>query len=568
MEQGTKKITGAEALLHSLIEEGVDTIFGYPGGTIMPLYDKLYDFHGRLNHILVRHEQGAVHAAEGYARTTGKVGVCMATAGPGATNTVTGIADAFIDSTPLVCITAQVPSDNLGTNFFQEADTISITIPVTKWSYQITNAGEVAEIMAKAFHIARSGRPGPVLISFPKHAQVEMTDYRYKKFRQPKKAAPNGNPDTDTRIAQAVGLLNAARRPMIIFGQGIMIAGAEKELVRLAERGNIPMASTLMGISAVPSGHPLLAGNVGMHGNLAPNRMTQESDVILAIGMRFSDRVTGDIPKYAPKAKIIHVDIDRAELNKIVKVYLPIQGDARDILRAMIPAIERRQREDWMDFIAAQKAEEQETVIRGTLDRLSGCISMGSAVAAVARAGNGNAIIVTDVGQHQMFSARYSRFNKTRSLITSGGLGTMGFGLPAAIGAKIGRPDREVVAIMGDGGFQMSIQELGTVMQSGIALKMVVLNNSFLGMVRQWQQLFFGRRYSHTEMANPDFTAIASAYGIPAARVAEYPDLEAGIKKMMAHKGPYFLEVICEKEENVFPMIPSGASLDDILLNG
>lgn len=561
-------MTGAEALLCSLTEEGVDTLFGYPGGTIMPLYDKLYDFSDRLNHILVRHEQGAVHAAEGYARATGKVGVCMATAGPGATNTVTGIADAFIDSTPLVCITAQVQSEMLGTNFFQEADTISITIPITKWSYQITSADEVAETVAKAFYIARSGRPGPVLISFTKNAQVEMTEYRYKKYRPTKKSGRETPQPVTEQLGEAVGLLNGARRPMIIFGQGITISGAEKELLRLAEQGNIPIASTLLGISSVPSGHPLLMGNVGMHGNLAPNRMTQESDVILAIGMRFSDRVTGTVSKYAPNAKIVHIDIDRAELNKIVKVHLPIRCDAKEALREMLPSIKPRQRREWFGFIEAQKAEENATVIDNMMGRDCGCISMAGAVDAVARAGKGNAVIVTDVGQHQMFSARYSKFNKPRSLITSGGLGTMGFGLPAAIGAKVGRPDREVIAIMGDGGFQMSIQELGTIMQSDIGIKMVVLNNSYLGMVRQWQQLFFSRRYSHTELVNPDFTAIAAAYGIPSARVTEYCELDAGIGRMMAHEGPYFLEIACEKEENVFPMVPAGASLNDILLEG
>ncbi|MEN6618817.1 MAG: biosynthetic-type acetolactate synthase large subunit [Rikenellaceae bacterium] len=563
-----KNVRGTEALLLSLLEEGVDTIFGYPGGTIIPIYDELYNdnYKSKFNHILVRHEQGAVHAAEGYARATGKVGVCFATSGPGATNMVTGIADAMLDSTPLVCITAQVTLDKLGTDFFQEADMISITIPVTKWSYQITKSGEIASIIAKAFYIARAGRPGPVLISFTKNAQVEFADFAYS-FHKPVELLERSKKNNvkDSLIDKVKEMINLSEKPLLIVGQGVILSGAEKEVVELAVRGNIPIASTLMGLSAVPSFHPLFAGNVGMHGNLAPNMMTQSSDLIIAVGMRFSDRVTGDVSKYAPNAKIIHIDIDKAELNKVVKADLPVLGDARVILEQLIGGVEYKDRTEWMNFAKEKWELENSSVINRLLEARDGPISMAQVVDEIAKAGEGEAVIVTDVGQNQMFSARYSKFKKTRSMITSGGLGTMGYGLPAAMGAKLGVPERQVVAILGDGGFQMSVQELGTIMQSQIGVKIVVLNNSFLGMVRQWQELFFDRRYSFTSMLNPDFLKIAEAYKIPAKRVVKHGELKEAIKEMYACDGPYFLEVISDSEENVFPMVPSGASLDDII---
>ncbi|MFA6335902.1 MAG: biosynthetic-type acetolactate synthase large subunit [Bacteroidales bacterium] len=557
-----KNVKGTEALLLTLLEEGVDTIFGYPGGTIMPLYDELYNFTDKINHILVRHEQGAVHAAEGYARATGKVGVCFATAGPGATNLVTGIADAMMDSTPLVCITAQVTADMLGTNFFQEADTISITIPITKWSYQITKASEIPEIVAKAFFIANSGRPGPVLISFTKNAQVEKTDFEYTKYDFVSK---QNNNIEDSSIARAAEMINRSERPLIIAGQGVIISNAEKELAEFVEKSNIPVATTLLGLSAIPSDHPLFVGFVGMHGNLAPNLMSQESDLIVAVGMRFSDRVTGDTSRYAPKAKIIHIDIDKAEFNKTVNADLTIQGDARLILELLRKEVDFKNRKEWKRFAEEKWKIENTTIIDRLLENHGDAISMAQVVNEIARIGESEAVIVTDVGQNQMFSARYSKFKNSRSLITSGGLGTMGFGLPAAMGAKLGVPERQVVAILGDGGFQMTLQELGTIMQSQIGVKIVVLNNSFLGMVRQWQELFFDHRYSFTSMINPDFVKIAEAYSIPAKRVEKFCDLEEAVTEMYSADGPYFLEVLVENEENVFPMVPNGASLDNII---
>ncbi|OFX80339.1 MAG: acetolactate synthase, large subunit, biosynthetic type [Bacteroidetes bacterium GWF2_41_61] len=559
-------IKGSEAVLKSLIEEGVDTIFGYPGGTIMPLYDDLFNYKDKINHILVRHEQGAVHAAQGYSRVSGKVGVCIATAGPGATNIVTGIADALMDSTPLVCITAQVSADKLGTNFFQEADTISITVPVTKWSYQITSADEVAMIIAKAFYIARNGRPGPVLISLTKNSQIELTNYRSRGDSIFNIPCLRRVQISQSKINEAIELINSSRKPMIIVGQGVTLSEAGDEVIELAERGNIPIVSTLMGLSAVPNNHPLFAGNVGMHGNLAPNMMTQRSDLIVAIGMRFSDRVTGDTSKYAPMAKIIHIDIDKAEFNKTIKSYLQIQGDAKEVVKLLIPGVKRSFDVEWDSFIKEWWKKERESIIDKLLsDSVSETISMAQAVDSIARIGKGSVVIVTDVGQHQMFCARYSKFYSGRSMITSGGLGTMGFGLPAAIGAKLGAPNREVVAILGDGGFQMTIQELGTIMQSNIDLKVVILNNSFLGMVRQWQELFFERRYSFTEMNNPNFLQISNAYSIVSKRVDLRKELDGAIKEMLDFRGAYLLEIVVRNEENVFPMVPSGSSLNEIL---
>ncbi|MDD4657080.1 MAG: biosynthetic-type acetolactate synthase large subunit, partial [Bacteroidales bacterium] len=490
----------------------------------------------------------------------------MATSGPGATNLITGIADAMLDSTPIVCITAQVFTDKLGTSFFQEADTISITIPVTKWNYQITEANEVADIMAKAFYVAKSGRPGPVLISFTRNAQTELTNYLHRPYKPFKIRERSSYDENLGLIPNAANLINESKKPMIIVGQGVVLSNAEKESLGVAQKGNIPLVSTLMGISAIPTNHPLFMGNVGMHGNLAPNRMTQESDLIIAVGMRFSDRVTGDTSKYAPKAKIIHIDIDKAEFNKNVKSDIQILGNAKEVLINLTPLLKQKKRESWFQFIEEQKCEEKQLIADKYLaESEETTISMAQVVNTIARVCEGNAVIVTDVGQHQMFGARFSEFNHNRSFITSGGLGTMGFGLPAAIGAKHGVPDREVVVITGDGGFQMSIQELGTIMQTNVNLKIVVLNNSFLGMVRQWQELFFDRRYSFTEMVNPNFVEIANAYKIPGLKIDKYKELEESVLEMIKHKGAFLLEVAVKSEENIFPMIPGGASLDNIL---
>ncbi|MBR4094551.1 MAG: biosynthetic-type acetolactate synthase large subunit [Bacteroidales bacterium] len=560
----TKTLRGTTALLQSLMAEGVDTIFGYPGGTIMPLYDDLYNYTDKINHILVRHEQGAVHAAEGYARSTGKVGVCMATAGPGATNFVTGIADAMMDSTPVVCITAQVNADKLGTNFFQEADMISITLPITKWSYQVTKASEIPETIAKAFYIAKSGKPGPVVISLTKNAQVEMTEFNYNKEELIKEIKINESDVKCEDLDAAAELLNNAKKPLIIAGHGVAIADADETLRELCEKGNIPVAATLMGVSVMNSYHPNYIGAVGMHGNIAPNRMTQEADVIMAVGMRFSDRVTGEIKGYAPKAKIIHVEIDRSEINKNVRAHLPLRGDAGKILEELNKRIKFVERKEWFDFAHELMAEEDKRIFNPKLNSTEE-ILMGQVVAKITETTGGEAIVVTDVGQNQMFSARYSKFRQHKSFITSGGLGTMGFGLPAAIGAKVGNPHRQVIAILGDGGFQMNIQELGTIMQSGIDVKIVLLNNSFLGMVRQWQELFFNRRYSFTHLDNPDFQQLVSSYRIATAKISRPSEIEESVKQMLESDGAYFLEVQVKEEENVFPMIPAGATLDEMI---
>ena len=560
----TKTLRGTTALLQSLMAEGVDTIFGYPGGTIMPLYDDLYNYTDKINHILVRHEQGAVHAAEGYARSTGKVGVCMATAGPGATNFVTGIADAMMDSTPVVCITAQVNADKLGTNFFQEADMISITLPITKWSYQVTKASEIPETIAKAFYIAKSGKPGPVVISLTKNAQVEMTEFNYNKEELIKEIKINESDVKCEDLDAAAELLNNAKKPLIIAGHGVAIADADETLRELCEKGNIPVAATLMGVSVMNSYHPNYIGAVGMHGNIAPNRMTQEADVIMAVGMRFSDRVTGEIKGYAPKAKIIHVEIDRSEINKNVRAHLPLRGDAGKILEELNKRIKFVERNEWFDFAHELMAEEDKRIFNPKLNSTEE-ILMGQVVAKITETTGGEAIVVTDVGQNQMFSARYSKFRQHKSFITSGGLGTMGFGLPAAIGAKVGNPHRQVIAILGDGGFQMNIQELGTIMQSGIDVKIVLLNNSFLGMVRQWQELFFNRRYSFTHLDNPDFQQLVSSYRIATAKISRPSEIEESVKQMLESDGAYFLEVQVKEEENVFPMIPAGATLDEMI---
>lgn len=558
-------VKGAEAILMSLMAEGVDTIFGYPGGQVIPLYNHIYDYTDRFNHILGRHEQGSVHAAQGYARVTGKVGVCIATSGPGATNLVTGIADAMLDSTPLVCITGQVPSALLGSDAFQEADTISMTMPISKWNFQITSAEEIPEAMAKAFYIASSGRPGPVVIDITKNAQVEDLEFEYKPCTSLRSYIAYPAIDFQ-QLDEAAKLINEAKQPLILVGQGVKLSGAEQELIEFAENGNIPMASTLMGISTVPSDHPLFMGNLGMHGNLAPNDMTQEADLIIALGMRFSDRITGDISKYAPKAKIIHIDIDAAEINKNIKCYMGIIGDAGAVLETLKSKVSKIERDDWFEFAAQRYRYEKENLRDKSVLPKDGNITMASTVSTLADIAQGEAIIVTDVGQNQMFGALYSRFNHTRSFVTSGGLGTMGFGLPAAIGAKLGRPERQVVAVLGDGGFQMTMQELGTIMQNQIGVKVLVLNNSYLGMVRQWQQLFFDRRYSFTTLENPDLTKIAEAYNMPTQRVSDPAKLREALEEMYNAEGSYLLEVIIAPEENVFPMVPAGASLSNILL--
>lgn len=553
---------GGQALMQSLVEEGTDILFGYPGGQIINVFDNLFDYRDKLTHILTRHEQGAVHAAQGYARVTGRVGVCLVTSGPGATNLVTGITDAMVDSTPLVCITGQVPSPLLGTDAFQEADIISMTMPVTKWNYQITSPSEIPGAIAKAFFIARSGRPGPVVIDITKDAQIGELDYAYRPCLSLRSYTPRPPLDMEA-VKKAVAMINKAEKPLILVGQGVKLAGAEQQLIELAQAGNIPMASTLMGISAVPSDHPLFAGNLGMHGTIAANAMTQQSDLLIAVGMRFSDRVTGNVKHYAPHAKIIHIDIDRAEVGKNVRYDLAVVADARDALQAMMAGIRHVDRAQWLDFAATSKREDEEKIIANSRDHSGKELTMPHVLQTLAGMVDGEPIVVTDVGQNQMFAAKYSHFRHTRSFITSGGLGTMGFGLPAAIGAKLGAPDREVIAVVGDGGLQMTIQELGTIMQNRIGIKILVLNNTYLGMVRQWQQLFFDRRYSFTELENPDFSIIAQAYRIPAERVTEPSQMEAALRRMVDAKGAYLLEIMVKGEDNVFPMVPAGASLSE-----
>ena len=558
-------ITGAEAIVRCLIEEGVDLMFGYPGGAIMPVYDELYKFQDELKHVLTRHEQAATHAAQGYARVSGKAGVAIATSGPGATNLVTGLADAQIDSTPIVCITGQVPRHLLGSDAFQETDIIGISTPVTKWNYQITQASEIPEVMAKAFYIAKSGRPGPVLIDITKNAQFDSLDFTYEKCTGIRSYKPVPKPDMEA-IETAASLINSARKPYIVFGQGVILSQAEQELKALVEKAGIPAAWTILGLSALPTDHPMNVGMVGMHGNYGPNILTNECDVLVAIGMRFDDRVTGNLEEYAKQAKIIHFDIDPAEINKNVKVDVAVLGDAKETLGLIIPLLEENEHRAWRDEFDAKYKEEYEAVVRHDLLPTKPGLTMGEVVASINEATKDNAVIVTDVGQHQMVACRYARFKESKSNITSGGLGTMGFALPAAIGAKMGAMEREVVAVIGDGGYQMTIQELGTIFQNKTPVKIVVLNNDFLGMVRQWQELFFDRRYASTEMVNPDFVKIAEGYFIKARRVTERHELNDAVREMIESKEPYFLEVKVEKEDNVFPMIPSGASVSEIRL--
>ncbi|PRX54710.1 biosynthetic-type acetolactate synthase large subunit [Flagellimonas meridianipacifica] len=559
------RITGAEAIIHCLLEEGVDLIYGYPGGAIMPVYDELYKFQDKLTHILTRHEQGATHAAQGYARVSGKVGVAMATSGPGATNLVTGLADAQIDSTPMVCITGQVPRHLLGSDAFQETDIVGISTPVTKWNYQITKASEIPEIFAKAFYIAKSGRPGPVLIDITKNAQFDELDFAYEKCNGVRSYQAVAEPNLEA-IQSAAELINNAKRPYIIWGQGIILGEAEEELKTFVEKSGIPAAWTIMGESAIPTDHPLNVGMVGMHGNYGPNVLTNECDVLIAIGMRFDDRVTGNLETYAKQAKVIHFEIDPAEINKNVKVDVAVLGDAKQTLHLLLPLINENEHKEWRSEFDKKYEEEYQAVIQKDLEPTKPGLTMGEVIEQINKASNNDAVIVTDVGQHQMIACRYAKFSRSKSNITSGGLGTMGFALPAAIGAKQGAPEREVVAVIGDGGYQMTIQELGVIFQHNIPVKIVVLNNHHLGMVRQWQELFFESRYASTVMTNPDFVKIAEGYHIKARRVTERADLESAVVEMITSKDPYFLEVRVEKEDNVFPMIPSGASVSDIRL--
>ena len=561
-----QNISGSEALIHCLLAEGVDLVYGYPGGAIMPFYDELYKFQDKLQHVLTRHEQGATHAAQGFARVSGKVGVCVATSGPGATNLVTGIADAMIDSTPLVCITGQVPSHLLGSDAFQETDIIGISTPVTKWNYQITDVKEIPEIMAKAFYIARSGRPGPVLIDITKNAQFDTSDFEYKacEFVRSYKPIPNVNP---SEVDAAAAIITNAKKPMIVWGQGVILGRAEEEFKSFVESSNIPAAWTILGVSALPTSHPLNVGMVGMHGNYGPNVLTNECDVLIAVGMRFDDRVTGRLDSYAKQAKIIHLEIDPAEVNKNVTADVAILGDVKEILPLLTQKVAYKPYTEWFEEFKAHDKIEFDKVINKDLNPTKEGLSMAEVLKEINRASNSDAVVVSDVGQHQMIACRYATFNHSKSNITSGGLGTMGFALPAALGAKMGAPDREVVAIIGDGGFQMTIQELGTIFQTQAAVKVVVLNNDFLGMVRQWQQLFFDKRYASTEMVNPDFVKIAEGYFIDAKRVTKREDLAKAVDVMMASDKPYFLEVCVEKEDNVFPMIPSGASVSEIRLS-
>lgn len=563
--QNTIKISGAEAIIHCLLEEGVDLIYGYPGGAIMPVYDELYKFQDKLTHILTRHEQGATHAAQGYARVTGKVGVAMATSGPGATNLVTGLADAQIDSTPMVCITGQVPRHLLGSDAFQETDIIGISTPVTKWNYQVTRAEEIPEILAKAFFIAKSGRPGPVLIDITKNAQFDEIDFSYKKCTGVRSYTPYPKPE-EIAVKAAAELINSAKKPFIVFGQGVILGEAEVELKALVEKAGIPAAWTILGLSALDSNHPLNVGMVGMHGNYGPNLLTNECDVLIAIGMRFDDRVTGSLDTYAKQAKIIHFDIDPAEIDKNVKTDVAVLGDAKETLALLLTEVKENNHDSWHHQFKEKYKIEFDTLIKNDIHPTKEKLTMGEVLEEINLASNNNAVIVSDVGQHQMIACRYAKFSQSKSNVTSGGLGTMGFALPAAIGAKMGVMDREVVAIIGDGGYQMTIQELGVIFQHNIPVKIVVLNNDHLGMVRQWQELFFDKRYASTVMVNPDFVKIAEGYHIKSKRVSERSELKATIQEMMASKDPYFLEVKVEKEDNVFPMIPSGASVSDVRL--
>ncbi|HEU4901267.1 MAG TPA: biosynthetic-type acetolactate synthase large subunit [Flavisolibacter sp.] len=566
LQTKTESISGSEAVMRAFVEEGVETIFGYPGGAIMPIYDALYDYQDTLEHILVRHEQGAIHAAQGYARTAGKAGVVFATSGPGATNLVTGLADALIDSTPVVCITGQVFAHLLGTDAFQETDIINITTPCTKWNYQVTDANEIPAVLAKAFFIANSGRPGPVLIDITKNAQVQKFDYSgYEKCNFIRSYRPKPIVRKEY-IEQAAQLINEAKKPFVIFGQGVILGKAEKEFKAFIEKAGIPAAWTIMGLSALPSEHPLNVGMLGMHGNYAPNVLTNECDVLIAVGMRFDDRVTGRLDKYAKQAQVIHLDIDPAEIDKNVKTAVPVWGDCKETLPLLTERVQFRNHAAWLQRFKDLEAEEVSACIFPELNPESEQMTMGEVIKHLNELTNGEAVLVTDVGQHQMVTCRYAKFNQSQSNITSGGLGTMGFALPAAIGAKFGAPDRTVVAVIGDGGFQMTIQELGTIMQTGINVKLLILNNAFLGMVRQWQELFNDRRYSSVNIESPDFVQVAKGYRIEGKRISQRTELKDALKEMLEHNGSYLLEVMVGKENNVFPMVPAGTSVSEIRL--
>jgi acetolactate synthase-1/2/3 large subunit len=561
-----RELSGSAAVLEAFLEEGVDTIFGYPGGAIMPIYDALYDYRDRLNHILVRHEQGAGHAAQGYARTSGRTGVVFATSGPGATNLVTGLADAMIDSTPVVCITGQVFAHLLGTDAFQETDVINITTPVTKWNYQVTDATEIPSVLAKAFYIAGSGRPGPVLIDITKNAQLQKFSYEgYTRCEHIRSYRPKPIVRKEY-IDKAAQLINDAERPFIVFGQGVILGRAEQEFRAFVEKSGIPAAWTILGLSALPTSHPLNVGMLGMHGNYGPNVLTNDCDVLIAVGMRFDDRVTGRLDKYAKQAKVIHLDIDPAEIDKNVKTTVPVWGDCKETLPLLTAKIQKKTHPQWLQRFRDLYQQEFDAVIKDELSPSAGELTMGEVINELNALTGGDAVIVTDVGQHQMVACRYATFNQTKSNITSGGLGTMGFGLPAAIGAKFGAPDRTVVAIIGDGGFQMTLQELGTIMQFNVNVKILILNNRFLGMVRQWQQLFHDKRYSFVDITSPDFVILASAYHIEGNSISDRAELKNALKTMIQHQGPYLLEVFTGKENNVFPMVPQGCSVSEIRL--
>jgi len=566
LQTKTESISGSEVVMKAFLAEGVDTIFGYPGGAIMPIYDALYDYQDRLKHILVRHEQGGIHAAQGYARSSGRVGVVFATSGPGATNLVTGLADAQIDSTPLVCITGQVYAHLLGTDAFQEIDVINITTPVTKWNYQVTDAKELPAVLAKAFHIAKTGRPGPVLIDITKNAQLQKIEYEgythcdFIRSYRPKPIVRRAYVD------KAASLINAAQKPFVIWGQGVILGKAEEEFKSFIEKSGIPSAWTILGLSAIPTDHPLNVGMLGMHGNYGPNVLTNECDLLIAIGMRFDDRVTGRLDKYAKQCKIIHLDIDPSEIDKNVKATVGLWGDCKETLPMLTELVERKSHTEWLNKFHQYSRQEIDIVINNELHPVEGEITMGEVINELNELTGGDAIIVSDVGQHQMVACRYAKFNQSKSNITSGGLGTMGFALPAAIGAKFGAPERTVVAVIGDGGFQMTLQELGTIMQSEVNIKILILNNRFLGMVRQWQQLFHDKRYSFVNITSPDFVMVAKGYGISGQSITDRKDLKAALKTMLEHDGAYLLEAMVGKENNVFPMVPQGCSVSEIRL--
>ncbi len=561
----TLKITGAEALMRSLVAEGVDTLFGYPGGAIMPAYDALYNHKHDLNHILVRHEQGAVHAAQGYARVSGRVGCAIVTSGPGATNTVTGVADAMIDSTPIVVICGQVGASLLGTDAFQEVDVVGMTQPISKWNYQIRRAEDVAWAVSRAFFIARSGRPGPVVLDFAKNAQTELTDYEPAHVDFIRSYVPKPQLDMEA-VRTAAQMINAAQRPFVLVGQGVELASATEELRALLEKAQLPAGCTLLGLSALPTAHPLNMGMLGMHGNLGPNVMTNQCDVLIAIGMRFDDRVTGNLKTYARQAKVIHFDIDPSEINKIVHCDCSVLADCKEALQALLPLIEPASHQSWIDSFKPYAEREYEKVINGAIHPTEGPLLMGEVVRAISDATNQEAVLVTDVGQNQMFGCRYFQYSKPRSVVTSGGCGTMGFGLPAAIGATFGAPERMVCLFVGDGGLQMTLQELGTIMEQGAPVKIILLNNNYLGNVRQWQAMFFRHRYSFTPMLNPDYELIAKAYGIPARTITERSDLQTAINEMLSADGPFLLQCAVMEEDNVLPMTPPGADVDKMLL--